>query len=72
MFGGGSGMLSVSIGFNALSDHGACTSIFVAIAAGVVFCAASIRTLGKVSSLAWIGLVCTLVSGEQYKRKRDT
>ncbi|KAF5675569.1 neutral amino acid permease [Fusarium denticulatum] len=43
----GSAMLSVSIGFNAVSNHGTCTAVFVAVAAVTGFIFASIRTLGK-------------------------
>jgi 1,4-dihydroxy-2-naphthoate octaprenyltransferase len=56
-------MLSVSIGFNAVSNHGTCTAVFVAVAAITGFIFASIRTLGKLSWLAWIGLVCVITSG---------
>jgi amino acid transporter len=56
-------MLSVSIGFNAVSNHGACTAVFVAVAAITGFIFASIRTLGKLSWLAWIGLICVITSG---------
>ena len=51
-------MLSISISLNALSSHGTCTAVFVAVAAITGFLFSSIRTLGKISSLAWIGLVC--------------
>ncbi|KAI3391201.1 hypothetical protein diail_7779 [Diaporthe ilicicola] len=56
IFVAGSGMLGVSIGLNAVSTHGACTAIFVVVAAIVGFIFASIRTLGKISWLAWIGV----------------
>lgn len=56
-------MLSVSIGFNAVSNHGTCTAVFVAVAAITGFMFASIRTLGKLSWLAWLGLVCVITSG---------
>jgi Na+/proline symporter len=56
-------MLSVSIGFNAVSDHGTCTAVFVAVAAITGFMFASIRTLGKLSWLAWLGLICVITSG---------
>ncbi|KAK4624772.1 N amino acid transport system protein [Fulvia fulva] len=62
VFVSGSGMLSVSIGLNALSSHGACTAIFVAVACLCGFLLASIRTLGKVTWIAWIGLSEILVS----------
>ncbi|KAL6920709.1 hypothetical protein ACHAPO_004610 [Fusarium lateritium] len=57
-----SGILGISISFNALSEHGACTAIFVAVASTIVFCCASIRTLGRMSWLAWAGLVPLLIS----------
>jgi amino acid permease len=52
----GSGMLGISIGLNSLSEHGTCTAIFVAVACFVGFCLASIKTLGKLSWIAWVGL----------------
>jgi hypothetical protein len=55
-------MLGVSIGLNALSSHGACTAIFVAVAAIIGFIFASVRTLGRLSWLAWVGTACVLVS----------
>lgn len=60
----GSAMLSVSIGFNAVSNHGTCTAVFVAVAAITGFIFASIRTLGKLSWLAWLGLICVISSGK--------
>ncbi|TWU74885.1 hypothetical protein ED733_003319 [Metarhizium rileyi] len=62
IFVAGSGMLSISIGLNAVSSHGLCTAGFVAVAAVIGFMLASIRTLGRISWLAWIGLVGILVS----------
>ncbi|KAI6914307.1 amino acid transporter [Hortaea werneckii] len=62
IFVAGSAMLSNSISFNAMSTHGACTAIFVAVAAVIGFGFASIRTLGRISLLAWIGLVSIVVS----------
>lgn len=62
IFVAGSGMLGVSIALNALSTHGACTAIFVAVAAVAGGGFASIRTLGRLSWLAWIGLVCILTA----------
>ncbi|KAH7130953.1 transmembrane amino acid transporter protein-domain-containing protein [Dactylonectria macrodidyma] len=58
----GSAMLSVSIGLNAVSSHGTCTATFMAIAAITGFIFASIRTLGRISWLAWLGLVCIISS----------
>ncbi|KAM0229969.1 hypothetical protein ACHAP5_011486 [Fusarium lateritium] len=62
VFVSGAGMLSLSIGLNAVSTHGACTAIFVAIAAILGFGLSSIRTLSKISWLAWIGLVSIMTS----------
>ncbi|KAF4971985.1 hypothetical protein FSARC_1315 [Fusarium sarcochroum] len=58
----GSAMLGISIALNSLSSHGTCTAVFVAVACVVAFATASIRTLDRVSWLAWIGLVCLIVS----------
>ncbi|KAL4794765.1 transmembrane amino acid transporter protein-domain-containing protein [Aspergillus venezuelensis] len=62
IFVAGSGMLSISIGLNAVSTHAACTAIFVAVAAIVGFVFGSIRTLGKMGFLAWGGLFCILTA----------
>ncbi|KAL4896846.1 transmembrane amino acid transporter protein-domain-containing protein [Aspergillus ambiguus] len=62
IFVSGSGMLSISIAFNAVSTHGACTAIFVMLAAVIGFTFSSIRTLGRMSWLAWLGLFCILTS----------
>lgn len=56
-------MISISIALNALSDHGACTAIFVGIAAIVGFVFASLRTLGRLSWLAWFGVSSIVISG---------
>lgn len=40
-------MLGISIGFNAVSSHGTCTAVFVAVAAVIGFGLSSIQTLGK-------------------------
>jgi Na+-driven multidrug efflux pump len=49
-------MLGISIGLNSLSEHGACTAIFVAVACIAGFALASIQTLSKISWIAWVGL----------------
>lgn len=64
IFVSGSGMLGISIGLNSVSEHGACTAIFVAVAAILGFCLASIQTLGKISILTWIGLICILIASK--------
>ncbi|CCT75447.1 related to neutral amino acid permease [Fusarium fujikuroi IMI 58289] len=58
----GSAMLGISIALNSLSMHGTCTAVFVAVACVVAFVTASIRTLDKVSWLAWVGLVTLVTS----------
>ncbi|PSN72433.1 putative amino acid transporter [Corynespora cassiicola Philippines] len=58
----GSGMLGISIALNSLSTHGACTAIFVAVAAFIGFVFSSIRTLGKITWLAWVGLVSIITA----------
>ncbi|KAJ5097364.1 hypothetical protein N7456_008085 [Penicillium angulare] len=62
IFVSGSGILGISIGLNAVSSHGACTAAFSAVAAilGFIFC--SVRTLGRITWLAWVGLPCILTS----------
>ncbi|KAL2688982.1 hypothetical protein Neosp_003032 [[Neocosmospora] mangrovei] len=62
IFVAGSGMLGISIGLNAISVHGTCTAVFVAVAAISGFLLASIRTLGRISWLAWVGLAFILTS----------
>ncbi|KAF6831214.1 amino acid transporter [Colletotrichum plurivorum] len=62
IFVAGSGMLGASIALNSVSMHGACTAIFVAVAAFVGFCFGSIQTLGKITWFAWVGLVAILTS----------
>ncbi|CAJ0546467.1 Ff.00g010940.m01.CDS01 [Fusarium sp. VM40] len=62
VFAAGSGMLGISIGLNAISTHGTCTAIFVAVAAVGVIILSSIRTLERLSWIAWVGLVTLLVS----------
>lgn len=59
---GASAMLGISIGFNSLSTHGACTAIFVAVAAIIGFSFGSIQTLGKVSWIAWVGVAGILTA----------
>ncbi|KAJ5093691.1 hypothetical protein N7456_009552 [Penicillium angulare] len=62
MFTAGSGMLGISIGLNAVSDHAVCTAVYVAIAFIVAFVLGSIQTLGRISWIAWVGLSCILTA----------
>jgi len=57
-----SAMISISIAINSLSVHGACTAIFVAVAALIGFCFGSIQTLAKVSWIAWAGVAGILTA----------
>jgi hypothetical protein len=59
-------MLGISIGLNSVSTHGTCTAVFVAIAAVVAFMGASIRTLGRLQWLAWVGLAGILISSMSH------
>jgi hypothetical protein len=59
----GSGILSISIGLNAVSSHGACTAVFTAIAAVIGCACSSVRTLEKITWFAWIGLPSILTAG---------
>lgn len=68
IFVAGSGMLGISTALNALSSHGACTAVFVAVAAIAGFGLGSIQTLGKISWLAWIGVV-SILSASKYSTK---
>ncbi|KAI5451060.1 hypothetical protein NCC49_002548 [Naganishia albida] len=58
----GSGMLGISIALNAISMHGTCTAVFVAIAALLVFAISSIQTLEKLSWISWAGVISITVS----------
>ncbi|WOO83195.1 N amino acid transport system protein [Vanrija pseudolonga] len=62
IFVAGAGMVGVSTALNAVSTHGACTAIFIFVAAIAGWACASVRTLGKVAWLGWIGLVSILLA----------
>lgn len=64
IFVSGSGMLGLSIGLNAVSTHGTCTAVFLAVAFIIGFVLSSIRTLGRITWIAWVGLVCILTSSK--------
>ncbi|KAL1411741.1 hypothetical protein Q8F55_002707 [Vanrija albida] len=57
-----SAIVGVSTALNAMSSHGACTAIFLAVAAVAGFLLGSIRTLGKVSWVGWAGITSVMVS----------
>ncbi|KAK5940455.1 hypothetical protein PMZ80_006870 [Knufia obscura] len=62
IFVAGAGMLGIAISLNAISIHGACTAIFVAVAAIIGFALGSIQTLHEVSWLAWVGATSILTA----------
>ncbi|KAJ5355334.1 uncharacterized protein N7496_012546 [Penicillium cataractarum] len=62
VFNSGSAILGLSIGMNAVSTHATCTAAYVAVAAILGFAFSSIRTLGRITWLAWIGLPCILTA----------
>ena len=64
----GAGMLSLSVALNAISMHGACTAIFVAVAAVAAALIASIQTLGRIQGLGWVGVVSILTASEFIAR----
>lgn len=53
----GSGILGVSIAFNALSNHGACTIWFSFTAAVLVIATASVRKFQQIAWLTWAGFI---------------
>ena len=57
-------MLSLSICLNALSDHGTCTATFVGVAFIMVFILSSIKTLGRVKFVAWVGVAAIMIASE--------
>lgn len=63
-FAAGSGIIGSSIALNAVSTHGACTAVFVFVAAFITFLFASLRTLGRMSWIAWIGLCSIMIAGK--------
>ncbi|KAG5662367.1 hypothetical protein KAF25_004785 [Fusarium avenaceum] len=62
IFTSASGILGISISFNALSTHGTCTAVFAAVAAIIVFLCSSIRTLSRMSWLAWVGVISLMAA----------
>ncbi|AFR96003.2 neutral amino acid transporter [Cryptococcus neoformans C23] len=57
----GSGYITLSIAFNAITGHATCTVVWAVIGMVVTFAFASLQTLGKVSILGWIGF-CSVMS----------
>ncbi|GAA5854743.1 hypothetical protein JCM8547_004054 [Rhodosporidiobolus lusitaniae] len=57
-----SGLITLSTALNAMSKHGACTAVFVAVSTIAIFPGASIRTLGTIRWIGWVGLVFIIAS----------
>lgn len=57
-----SGLVSISVSLNAISVHATCTAVFMVCAAvlGAICC--SIRTLGQITWLGWVGLFSILTA----------
>ncbi|KAL7623254.1 hypothetical protein AAE478_006935 [Parahypoxylon ruwenzoriense] len=53
----GTGIVGLSVGFNALSDHAICTTWWAFLATAIITAAASIRTLRNIGWLTWIGFL---------------
>lgn len=59
----GAGMLTTSVALNALSDHGACTMIFVAVTCILAFVIGTgFRGLDKVAWISWAGVMAIFVA----------
>ncbi|KAI5481936.1 aldolase [Pseudohyphozyma bogoriensis] len=56
----GSGLLSIAIALNTVSEHGTCSVVFVVVGAIACFLLSLIQTLEKLSWLGWIGLVSVM------------
>ena len=59
-------MVSTSIGLNAVSAHGVCTAVFMVVAFAAAWTLGSIRTLGKMTWVAWVGVGSVFIAGEYY------
>lgn len=59
----GAGMLTTSVALNALSDHGACTMVFVGVTCAAAFILGTgFRSMEKVSWLSWIGVAGIIIA----------
>lgn len=59
-------MVGIATALNASSSHAACTAIYVGVAAIAIVLLTSISTLGKISWVAWIGVVCIPTSSKYH------
>jgi hypothetical protein len=58
----GGGIIGLSVAFNALSDHGACTVWFAFVAFVLITMAASIRTLHNIGWITWVGFFSLFIA----------
>ncbi|KAH9892252.1 amino acid transporter [Xylariomycetidae sp. FL2044] len=58
----GTGIVGLSVGFNALSDHAACTVWWGFLSFVIITAAASVRTLRNVGWLTWAGFASIFVA----------
>ncbi|GAA5908703.1 hypothetical protein JCM5296_002681 [Sporobolomyces johnsonii] len=58
----GSAIVGLSTALNAVSLHGTCTAVFVAVMAVAIYPFASLRTLGGVKWIGWVGLFSILTA----------
>ncbi|GAA5917671.1 hypothetical protein JCM6882_008317 [Rhodosporidiobolus microsporus] len=58
----GSALLGISTALNAISLHATCTAVFVAVGAIVTIPIASLRTLGGIKWVGWVGLASMVIS----------
>ncbi|TXT04330.1 hypothetical protein VHUM_04217 [Vanrija humicola] len=61
-FGCGSAIVSISVALNAMTAHATCTQVFIVVAAVCGFMLCSIRTLGQIAWLGWVGCISILVA----------
>ena len=64
VFVAGAGMVGIATALNAISVHGACTAIFVAVACIATIIVSSIQTLGRIKFFGWVGVVSIMAASE--------
>ncbi|GAA6034617.1 hypothetical protein JCM8097_005425 [Rhodosporidiobolus ruineniae] len=58
----GAAFVGLATAFNAISLHATCTAVWVAVALIVTYPIASLRTLGSIKWVGWVGLASMVVS----------
>ncbi|KAL1406706.1 hypothetical protein Q8F55_008412 [Vanrija albida] len=56
------GCVGISTALNAVSAHATCTAVFIAVGGVLAFLLGSIRTLGKITWIGWVGLASLLIA----------